>query len=860
MLEASPEITMLREISQNRLAEWLGMDGEEAMLRIGEYLTDTMREEWYSGPNEYQATLDRYIQQLGRIIDFFRNNGLVFVSGRKDFTVKIKNARIDDRTNFCYSDTEGVLHYVRLEMFHSNPYSKKARKPENLPKYSLELLISCMGIKNTDAVYEIWYLRSKNDRKGVYPEFEDKEGANIASFIPAETDEDGGISSAFTEAVRLNKKEFTAETCESCRLRGVCRGYKETPCFVTEPETGTVSKDAVPKLTPSQEKVASFRDGTLACIAVPGSGKTFVLVERMKRLIQSGVRPENLLFLSHTRKAVEEIQERVAKTLGIDREDDSMPEVLTLNGFGYNILRDNENLLGTLKLAGDAERKELEEQLMNDRSVQKFEGYSYTNLLGRNGLLDRVDRWVNCLIQNGEDEVIRRYHIEGVNLIILKEFREHLDRLMEANGYIRYDQQIEMVVQLFKEHPELAKGYSKVYRYVMVDEYQDVNEAQDEMVRLLCVHGNLVVVGDDDQSIYGWRGGSNRFLINFAKEHASVVMADNFRTNNLIANLANVTISANRERINKVIKAGRSARLKPLLIEKGESSELVKYAASMCRKYGAENVAVLARDNRTLIDFASVLDSAGIAHASPKDYLITSKVFGVIRDVLRVHALGPDEASESFARLYNSYVGVCEESAAFDEGYAQMLVRTGRLLPVEDTVKNALAYKKCPAEAGYKAFGEALFTSYKVLNYGETIEEVMTGIFDCWFDGTENELVVLRSLLEMFDEGRVMTADQALRTMDRLVKYNDMTRVDYNYGKGFVKMYTSHDAKGKEFDAVLLLDIDQFLWGGTEEDLRVLYVAMTRARHTLVMSTSGTEKENAVLDEIRKACTDINRK
>lgn len=857
MLEASPELAMLRTAGQELLPRWISDAGGKE--RMKEYLADTVKEDWFSGPAEYQATLGKYTAQFGRIIDYFRAGGNVFAGGARKFEVRLGKTLISDRADMSYTGADSAVHFVKFEMYHANPYSQRARKAENLPKYSLELLLMAMGIGDADAVYEIWYLRSKNDKKGTYPGFEDREGASMACLRFADCEEDGGTAACFSEACRLNMKEFTPDTCESCRLKPVCIGYRDTPECADGAAADAKDRDSVPSLTPAQERVAGHKDGTLAVIAVPGAGKTFVLVERMKRLIGSGVRPGNILFLSHTRKAVEEIQERVAKALGIGRDDAGMPEVLTLNGFGYNILRDNEKFLGALKLAGDAERKELEEYLMNSADVPKFEGWSYTNILAKNGLLDKVDRWVSCLLQNGEEEVARRYRVEGVNMAILRDFTDALNRLMEKNGYIRYDQQIEMVVQLFREHPDIALGYSKIYRYVMVDEYQDVNGAQDEMVRLLCVHGNLVVVGDDDQSIYGWRGGSNQYLIRFANDHDRVIMNENFRTNVPLAHLANVTIAANRERIAKNIRAGRNAAAKPLLAEQSSAADLVSYVAKMAGKYGHENVAVIARDNRTLIEFAEALDAAGIRHASPKDYLTGSKVFGVIRDVLRVHRLGADEASESFARLYNSSVGICEDYADYGESYARMLVRTGRLLPVDDTVKNAMAYRKLPAGSPCRAFGESLFASYRVLNYAEGIDEAITGVFDCWFSGTENELVVLRALLEMFEECRVQTSGQALTMMDRLVRYSDMTRVDYNYGKGFVKMYTAHDSKGKEFDSVLLLNIDQFLWGGTEEDLRVLYVAMTRARHTLVMSTLGNSREPEILEEIRNACSVVKK-
>lgn len=843
-LEPNGEMEWLLRV-RRQIPEWFRGTPEQAKESIEKMISE-LKPTWYSGEAERQAAEEKFRVQLNRLADYFFMSGLTLNNGEEKYTVKVsENTEVNDKIDFSYLDKQGKLHKVRVDMLHVNPYSTRAVKDVNKPQFALELLFPSFGLGDDSVIYEVWYLKGKNDSGGKYPPFEVKAGANVVSFCFEGYDKD----IAYKTALKEGQRECDAKDCDGCKCRSICKGYSETPVsYISEEE---VKGGGERNLTPEQIKVIKWVDGTLVVIAVPGAGKTYVLENRNGNLVAIGVNPSNILNLSFTKKAVAELAERIAKRLGIeDVNDPDMPVCRTLNGFGYDILKDNEKLLGSsLKLASDGERKALVKLVLNNPSVQKISGVNYAAMNGKFGLVNRVDNWITNLKDMGEAEFAKVN--PKVDLPSLKFVTAELDMLFEQYGYIRYDDQIRMVVELFKKHPELVKKYSRLYKYIMVDEYQDCSKEQDEMVRMLAAHGNLVVVGDDDQSIYGWRGGSNEYLMNLSKQYPTVIMDTNFRSNQQIADVGNAVIFQSRERIQKQIKATRQAANMPVVYPHPDEKKVIGTLAALCNRYGGENVAVIARDNPTLNKFGKVLTENGVVHAECKDFLIDSKVFSVIRDVLRLHAEGSLHASESFTRLFISECGFAPVIAQFDESYADALIRAGIILDVNDSVANAKAWLN--SDLPTAEFGRKLMKSYKAINYGEGASQVVEEIFNIWFAGTQNELVVLDTILDKFEEGCICTPEQALSFMDTLVEYEDTSRIEYDYGKGFCRLLTAHDSKGKEFDAVLILNADEFLKGGSDEDIRVLYVAVTRAKHTLVCTTLGSEYESdflSILDQV----------
>ena len=818
VLEENPELTMLRE-AKEMMPQWFQMGTSDAAAAVSSFLTK-MSPEWFASNAEYEASLKGYTEMLTRMAEYFTEQNYVF-GEVINFSVE-HDGKINDKAVLAIGP-EGEEHVVLLDFTHKCETSPKARTDKNKPQYLLDLILAREGIGKDDATYEVWYLKGKEDKAGSYPPFEIKSGSNIASYNFNGQD----IAVAFDTACHLAAGR---KDCGNCRVCSLCKGYKT---ITAEADAAPVEVSSKKQWTADQQRVISHKDGPLAVCAVPGAGKTAVLVERVAELKGKGVKLPNILLLSHTRKAVEELKTRVAKRLNMSAADTDFPVISTLNGWGYSVLKDNKKFLGKLKLASDGQRKAMLKDTLD--SVAPIEGVNYANMLGKYGALTRIDTWVTCYREAGEDGFAERYpkaDLEGVARV-----SKALDEVFKSRGFIRFDDQLTYVVKLFTEHPEIAARYAKVHKYVMVDEYQDCNEAQDAMVeKLTASHGNIVVVGDDDQSIYKFRGGSNRFLIEFAKNHPSVYMTDNFRTNTGCAEIANRIIRHNADRLDKTIVAHKPCNNNPVLMRHASDERIAAMVKSACKRYGADNVAVIARTNPALEKFALVLDEAGVDHTSPKDYLVDDKVFGVLRDVLKVGLNGGGRATESFARLYQEFVApISFFDAAYDEAFLYGMNRTGQMsLSVPEIAE----------------FRRKLCATDRILKHTKDCRDIVSQIFDVWFeeDAPRNATRVLEQLMDLVEESGCEDANEILGLFNSFVSYDDATRVDYDY-KGCVKLLTAHDSKGKEFDSVFVLSMDNFIdRDDPDESFRLLYVAMTRAKGTLVMSTDGNENEQEILE------------
>ena len=849
-LEQNGELNWLSNvIGENYLPKWLqaAVDGNEWESELSEVVSK-IDPEWYSGVVEHESAKERYMEQIGRMVRYFAFSGLAPEKWYERFSLNLGSMSISDHTDITALDKDGKRHIIRINLFNKPEASARARIERNMPKFQLDLIIPAC-VFGTENVYETWFLKGKNDKAGTYPAFEEKPNTNIISADYAGCD----MAEIFKKGVSIGTQLCNEAECDKCYCKDVCRGYNATPVGDLD-DSVTTSMSEV-QLTPQQKEVTEWKEGSLSVVAGPGSGKTRVLIERLINLVNAGVNPSNILCLSHTRKAVEEMVMRTSGALDMEKDDPNMPWIMTINGLGYNILRENEKLLGrSLKLASDGETKKFLEQVLNDPTVPRIAGINYLYLrFGDYSSLDKVFKWVCDYQEHGEEAFAVMYpnaDIKSIAYVV-----GVIDNMFEQNGYIRYDQQISLVVDLLEKHPELAEAYSKVYKYIMVDEFQDVNTPQARMIELLAVHGNLVCVGDDDQSIYRFRGGDVKHMIDFSNRNKTVILDTNFRTNDKLADLANLVISWNHNRIPKVIKAIRKAPNKPVLLRNPDDEKVAGYIQSLCKYYKPGNIAVIARDNKSLEKMGNLLTKLGVAHSASKDYLKDTKVFNVLRDILRVHKEGPVGASESFSRLYLSMYDFPAEEADFDESFHDMLVRTGNILSCEDTLQNAKDWKDCTLPTA--EFGQKVTKSYHLINYFENVPELIQGLFDVWFEGTGNELEVLRTMLDMFEEGRVNTPERALALMDTLLDYKDKARVDLDYGSEFVRLLTAHDSKGKEFDAVVVLNSDEFVKSDFEEDVCVLYVAITRARHTLMLATSGGENEANFIAKVAPAVNQI---
>lgn len=329
-------------------------------------------------------------------------------------------------------------------------------------------------------------------------------------------------------------------------------------------ETDTVTVG----LNDAQKNAVDFTDGAALVVAGAGTGKTRVIVDRIIRLIHDGVPPESILALTFTEKAAGEMRDRVA---GVSLSASLDATLATFNGFGNDLLNlyGNDWGLGTIRLLGDTGQLVFLREHFDELELDYFAPISNPD-----GQLDHLRSYVSLLKQQlVEPEAYKKY---AANLPVADEadalekkkqaelarfYQTYLD-LCRANQVIDYDDQLYLTIQLLNARPNVLRELQNRYRYILVDEFQDTNPMQSALVDLLAgKNQNLMVVGDDDQSIYGWRGATLANILDFKKRYPrakDITLIENYRSTQSILDAAYRLIQQNNperlEVINKLDK------------------------------------------------------------------------------------------------------------------------------------------------------------------------------------------------------------------------------------------------------------------------------------------------------------------
>ena len=350
-------------------------------------------------------------------------------------------------------------------------------------------------------------------------------------------------------------------------------------------------------LNPAQREAVETLSGPLLVLAGAGSGKTRVVTYRIARLIGAGVRPERILAVTFTKKASGEMQERAAALLG--KRLNLQPEISTFHSLCVRILRRHATRLGypaefAIYDRGDQEslaRAALREIRVGDESLRPAE------------LLGYISRWKSHAVRPPEAASIARTDKEHLASAGYRRYQSAL----RTKGAMDFDDLLLVTEELFSAHADIRRLEAERFSHLLIDEYQDTNASQYRIVRALAIgHRNLCVVGDDDQSIYGWRGAEVEHILRFKQDwpEAKVVrLEDNYRSTAAILELANKLIRYNSKRHDKQLVAARVGGEKPKILQfQDETIEAREIVADIATRVGQEGVeardfAILFRTN-----------------------------------------------------------------------------------------------------------------------------------------------------------------------------------------------------------------------------------------------------------------------
>src|SRR3990167_5268061 len=541
-------------------------------------------------------------------------------------------------------------------------------------------------------------------------------------------------------------------------------------------------------LSGPQKEAVEHGEGPLLVAAGAGSGKTRTLTQRLIYLIRKGVEPKRIVAITFTNKAAGEMKSRIEKELG-KKTFSAPPFIGTFHSFCARILRKEAKKLGRTPSYVIFDNNDSEKLI---RKVLKTVDHPKVKTPAK------IEKEISRVKNNLENP-------EGLENPAREIFEKYESELKRQNAF-DFDDLIEKVVKLFKNDEATLEKYQKMYSYILVDEYQDINAAQYELIKLLAAgHRNINVVGDDQQSIYGFRWSDFTNFLNFEKDwpDAKVVkLGENYRsTGNIVAAAASVIENNKLQRKKKLWTTNESGESITVIGAEDEDEE-ADYVVRTIIERGKVESAILYRTNAQSLAIEQALNFNSI----PYD------VFGGIRfyerkevkDIVATlrYAMNPkDEISKD--RIQKTFVKKVRE-----ELIENLPRRAKDLSPLE-----LLGYLLKTADYFNYLAGQFQNSEERAENVAELIK--FAGAFD-----SLTELVERVSLLQSTD--RIKDSEEPP-----------------------IKLMTIHLAKGLEFDDVYIIGVSEGLLPHQrslmseeelEEERRLAYVAMTRARKRLYMS------------------------
>lgn len=618
----------------------------------------------------------------------------------------------------------------------------------------------------------------------------------------------------------------------------------------------SVENNLLQGLNNKQQEAVKSVAGPLLIMAGAGSGKTRVLTHRVAYIIEQNLaNPWNILAITFTNKAAREMRERVDKLMGEGAED---IWVSTFHALCVRILRRNAERIGyerAFNIASTSEQRTLVKRLLAALNVDSKQ-YTPRTILGT------ISNAKNNMVTPEEFASNAKGPYEEVVAKVYRQYQEELHR----NQAMDFDDLIMKTIELFKEFPDVLEYYQNKFHYIHVDEYQDTNEAQYELVTLLAArYRNICVVGDADQSIYGWRGANMENILNFEKDYpdATVVkLEQNYRSTKNILKAANAVIDNNINRKDKTLWTDNAAGDKVHYYRAGNENDEAYYVIKQVQKlrqdqdYDYSDFAVLYRTNAQSRVIEEALLKAGIPYKLVGAHKFYDRM--EIQDVLAYLRLAtnPDD-SLSFRRVVNvPKRGIGTTSVDKLADFATM----NNITMLEAARQAGAANIRGKAQGQLLAFADLIADLHDFQmehNITELTDEILQRSGYKEMLETEKTLEN-QSRLENLEEFKSVTAEFEKNWMPTDEESNmfvdflsDLALVsdqdDVEEDAPEVTLMTLHAAKGLEFPVVFLIGMEEGIFplgrateddGELEEERRLAYVGITRAEKELYLTNA----------------------
>ena len=586
-------------------------------------------------------------------------------------------------------------------------------------------------------------------------------------------------------------------------------------------------------LNERQKEAVNISNGPLLVLAGAGSGKTKVLTTKVAHLVlDEGVSPDNILAITFTNKAAKEMKERILNMVGIVGYQ---IQISTFHSFGLSILKKHYEKLGLSKnftILDSDDASVVIKNILKDMNIEEnYRGIKSVISNNKNSLIDSYgyQRFVNSDYDNTVLKVYEKY-----------------EQKLKVNNSVDFDDLLMLPIILFKKYPEVLNEYQEQYKYILIDEYQDTNEAQYSLARMISSkYKNICVVGDDSQSIYSWRGSNYKNILNFEKDYPNcktVYLEQNYRSTKTIINASNDLIKNNVNRKDKN------------LWTENEEGVKIEYHTSLDEKdeayYVVNQINKLVDDGIDYKDIAVLYRTNAQSRQIEEELLRNNIPYNIVGSL---HFYNRKEIKDLMAYLKLIYNKNDDVSLGRIINVPRRKIGTATLDKLKEKAEenNCSIYEVIDSgkELEFKKLIEELSVLKDEMTLTKFVETVLekTGLIaELESEKTiESEVRIenlneFKSIAYQFEENYgIISLEEFLSEVSLVSDVSEYKNNDNN-----VTLMTIHSAKGLEFNNVFIIGLEEGIFphfnsfnsnDELEEERRLCYVAITRAKLRLWM-------------------------
>ena len=622
------------------------------------------------------------------------------------------------------------------------------------------------------------------------------------------------------------------------------------------------------ELNDKQKEAVLYNDGPLLIIAGAGAGKTKTLTTKIAYLIEEKhVSPYNILAITFTNKAAKEMKDRLFKVVG---NDVKKLTVSTFHSFGLKLLRENYERLGYDK---NFVIMDSDDSLTVVKKIIKDMGYD-PKIYNPRAIRNKIS---SCKNEMMSPSMYERYAVSDYEKVV-KEIYDKYETKLQRNNSVDFDDLLLLPIELFRKNPDLLLEYQDIYKYILIDEYQDTNEAQYILTKLLSErHRNITCVGDDSQSIYSFRGANYKNILNFEKDYKDakiVLLEENYRSTSNILDAANNVIKNNKQRKDKNLWTSRGIGEKIKYYraynERDEAQYVIRKIKELINKnVDYKDIAILYRTNAQ----SRVMEEEMLKENLP--YRVVGSFYFYSRKEIKDLI--------AYLRLIHNYKDNVSLLRVINTPKRGIGLKAIEKLTQKADEQGISLYEAI--DSGKELEFKNLIERLKEVSNDLTLTELIDKVLDS--SGMKQELESEGSLesevrLENLEEFKSIT--KAFEEQEGLVSLEEFLLEislvsdveEYKDDPNRISLMTVHSVKGLEFDHVFVIGMEEGIFphmnslmesSEVEEERRLMYVAITRAKDDLHLVNArrrtlfGKEQINPIsrfISEIPKELIETN--